>query len=240
MNLSSRIAVVTGGNKGIGFAIVKGLAKTDLSTVILSARDTKKGEESVKKLHEEGLKNVVFEQLDVADMNSIEEFSKRVLDKYQKVDILVNNAGIGKDFGVPFLDANFDLIKETMQTNVYGPTRLCQLLLPKMKEQNYGRIVNVSSGTGQLSDMNGKHVAYRFSKVCLNALTRIINDEFKSYNILVNSMCPGFVKTDMTGGEHSKAKLTPEEGADTAIWLATLPDDGPRGGFFRKRTSIPW
>jgi len=238
--LSSRVCVVTGSNKGIGLSIVKGIAKTEVGTVILCSRDIQRGEEAVKALHNEGLKKVVFEQLDVADMKSIEDFCKRTLEKYGKVDILVNNAGIGKDFAVPLLQANFDIIKETMQVNTYGPTRLCQLLIPKMVEQNFGRIVNVSSGTAQLSDMNGKHVAYRFSKVAINALTRIINDEYKDKNILANSMCPGFVKTDMTGGEKSPAKLTPEEGADTAVWLATLPDDGPRGGFFRRKAVIPW
>jgi len=109
-----------------------------------------------------------------------------------------------------------------------------------MIKNNYGRIVNISSGAGQLTEMNGKNPAYRFSKVALNALTRIINDETKGQNILANSYCPGFVKTDMTGGVNSRATRTPEEGADTGIWLATIPDDGPRGGFFRNRATIAW
>jgi NAD(P)-dependent dehydrogenase (short-subunit alcohol dehydrogenase family) len=206
--MAGRIAVVTGGNKGIGYAIVKGLAKYEgIKTVILAARSPEKGEEAVAKLaKDEGISNVVFEQLDVADLKNIEDFGKRVLTKYQKVDILVNNAGIGIDFGVSFLNADFNTILQTFQTNTLGPLKLAQIFVPVMKAQNYGRIVNISSGTGQLSDMNGKHIAYRFSKVSLNCLTRVINDEMKDVNILCNTMCPGFVKTDMTGGENSKAK----------------------------------
>jgi NAD(P)-dependent dehydrogenase (short-subunit alcohol dehydrogenase family) len=106
-----------------------------------------------------------------------------------------------------------------------------------MKKNNYGRVVNMSSGMSQLSDMNGGYPGYRISKTSINALTRILNDELQSYNILVNSVCPGWVKTSMGGPQATRSV---EQGAETAVWLATLPDDGPRGKFFRDRKEIPW
>src|SRR3989338_11173398 len=123
-----------------------------------------------------------------------------------------------------------------METNVYGPLLLCQAIIPLMKKNNYGRIINLSSGLGQLSEMNGGHPAYRVSKTAINALTRILNDELKGENILVNSVCPGWVKTDMGG---PGATRPVEEGAGTAVWLADLPADGPRGKFFRDKNEIP-
>ncbi len=122
-----------------------------------------------------------------------------------------------------------------METNAYGALRLCQALIPLM--QGRGRVVNVSSGMGQLSEMNGCCPGYRFSKAALNALTRILADELKTTRIKVNSVCPGWVRTDMGGPD---AERSVEEGADTIVWLATLPDDGPSGGFFRDRRPIPW
>src|SRR3989338_10866458 len=119
-----------------------------------------------------------------------------------------------------------------METNVYGPLLLCQAIVPLMKKNNYGRIVNLSSGLGQLSDMNGGYPAYRVSKAAINTLTRIVADEVKNQNILINSMCPGWFKTDM-GGPNATRSIP--EGADTAVWLATLLDNGPRGKFFRDR-----
>lgn len=128
-------------------------------------------------------------------------------------------------------------INRAMTTNVYGPLLMSQALVPLMKKNNYGRVVNISSGLGQLSDMGGGYPAYRISKTAINALTRMFAGELKDDNILVNSMCPGWVKTDMGGPD---APRDVQEGADTAVWLATLPDNGPRGKFFRDRQEIPW
>lgn len=128
-------------------------------------------------------------------------------------------------------------INRAMTTNVYGPLLMSQALVPLMKKNNYGRVVNISSGLGQLSDMGGGYPAYRISKTAINALTRMFAGELKADNILVNSMCPGWVKTDMGGPD---APRDVQEGADTAVWLATLPDNGPRGKFFRDRQEIPW
>lgn len=128
-------------------------------------------------------------------------------------------------------------MRRGMETNVYGPLRLCQEIVPHMKKRGYGRIVNMSSGMGQLTHMNGGCPSYRLSKAGLNALTRILSEELEGTNILVNCMCPGWVRTDM-GGPNATRELP--EGADTAVYLATLPEDGPTGGFFRDRKPFEW
>lgn len=229
------IALVTGSNKGIGFEIVRQLAKKGIE-VILSSRDEKRGLEACDILNKEGLK-VDYHQLEVTDEKSIDEMASFIEKKYGRLDILVNNAGIMSDSGSVFKNNNIENIKQTMETNVYGPLLIVQKLLPLMKKNNYGRIVNVSSGMGQLSDMNGGYTGYRLSKVSLNALTKIMAYELKDTNILVNTMCPGWVKTDM-GGQN--ASLTTEEGADTAVWLSMLDDKTHSGKFFRNRKEISW
>ena len=131
--------------------------------------------------------------------------------------------------------ADIATVRYSMENNAYGPLRLCQALIPLMR--GHGRVVNVSSGMGQLSEMNGCCPGYRFSKAAINVLTRILADELRDTRIKVNSVCPGWVRTDMGG---PNAERSVEEGADTIVWLATLPDDGPSGGFFRDRKPIPW
>ena len=235
-----RNALVTGANRGIGFEICRQLAKNGIN-VILSCRNKTKGLIAVQKLKQEGLE-IDFHQLDVADIQSINSIVDFIKKKYnEKIDILINNAGIAlhknDSSDGSIFKTKLDTIRTTMETNTYGPLLLCQTLVPFMKKNNYGRIINISSGLGQLSEMSGKCTAYRFSKVCLNALTRILNSELAEYNLLVNSMCPGWVRTDMGGANATKST---EEGAETAIWLATLPDNGPRGLFFRDKKPIPW
>ena len=152
--------------------------------------------------------------------------------------MLVNNAGVLLDpRGSRFLDSKLDTYRDTLETNFFGPLQLAQAVVPLMKANRYGRIVNLSSGMGQLDEMGSGTPAYRISKTALNALTRILAAEFRGSNILVNSMCPGWVKTGM-GGDH--APITAAQGADTAVWLATLPNEGPTGGFFRARKPIAW
>jgi NAD(P)-dependent dehydrogenase (short-subunit alcohol dehydrogenase family) len=236
---SKKIAVVTGANRGIGFEIVRQLAKKGLH-VILTSRDKNKGEEAVRKLKSQNL-DVDYLQLDVTSSKSIDEFVQELKQKYSRCDVLVNNAGIFPNNSdhteQSIFDSNLEDIHKAMTTNVYGPLMLCQRIAPLMKKNNYGRIVNMSSGMGQLTDMNGGFPAYRISKTTINALTRILSDELRGTNILVNSMCPGWVKTDMGG---AGATRSVEEGADTAVWLATLPDGGPSGKFFRDRKQIAW
>jgi NAD(P)-dependent dehydrogenase (short-subunit alcohol dehydrogenase family) len=230
-----KIALVTGANKGIGFEICRQLAGKGVQ-VILSSRDREKGLEACEALSREGLKSD-YHQLDVTDEKSVQELAFFIETRYGRLDILVNNAGIMIDQGSVFNPDNIEAIRQTMETNVYGPLQVTHKLIHLMERNNYGRIVNISSGMGQLYDMNGGYPGYRLSKVSINALTRIMADELKGTNILVNTMCPGWVKTDMGG---AGAYRTPEEGADTAVWLAMLPDSGPSGKFFRDRKEIPW
>lgn len=236
-----RLAIVTGGNRGLGLEIARQLARKDIQ-VILTSRDKEKGEAACKQLNDEGLA-VLYHRLDVAESASIEEFTDDIEEVYGRCDILVNNAGIfpdvdNEDRRMPSLfETDVDVIRKAMETNVYGPVQLCQELVPVMKHHKYGRIVNLSSGLGQLSEMSGGVPGYRISKTALNAVTRIVADELKDTNIKINSMCPGWCKTEMGG---PNATREPAEGAETAVWLATLPDDGPSGGFFRDKETIGW
>ena len=236
MAQAARIALVSGGNRGIGFEICRQLAARGL-TVVLTARDSTQGKSAARTLQDEGLR-VEFHRLDVTSCRSVRACVSAVVERLGRIDALVNNAGIMIDPRASrFLDSKLDTYRNTLETNLFGPLQLAQAVLPVMKAKRYGRIVNISSGLGQLSEMAEGTPAYRISKTALNALTKILAAEFHGNNILVNSMCPGWVRTDMGG---SGAPRTPEQGADTAMWLATLPDDGPTGGFFRDRQPIAW
>ena len=246
MKNSQKVAVVTGGNRGIGLEICRQLAQKGL-LVILTSRDQGSGLAACEELQKEELP-VRYHVLDVDHAASIENLALFMEKEFGRCDVLVNNAGIFPDVDDPnqkggssIFKVRVETINKAMTTNVYGPFFLSQALVPLMKKNNYGRIVNMSSGLGQLSEMGGGYPAYRFSKTGINALTRMLNAELEgdapTSNILVKSMCPGWVKTRMGGAD---APRSVEEGADTAVWLATLPDKGPRGGFFRDRKSIPW
>lgn len=235
----TRTALVSGANRGIGFEIVRQLARLGVLAVI-GARDTNEGVAAADKLKPEGL-DVPVVALDVDSEGSAANAVAEVKRIYGRLDILVNNAAILIDepggFKASLFDLKADTLRRTMETNLLGPVRLIQAAAPLMREQEYGRIVNISSGAGQLSDMGSGYPAYRMSKSALNALTRIAAAELSGGNVKVNAMCPGWVRTDMGG---PTADRSPEEGADTAVWLATLADDGPTGGFFRDRKPIPW
>jgi NAD(P)-dependent dehydrogenase (short-subunit alcohol dehydrogenase family) len=236
MQAVARIALVTGGNRGIGYEICRQLAAQGLA-VVLAARDTGKGKAAARALTDAGL-NVEFHRLDVTSCRSIRACVAAVAERRGRIDVLVNNAGVMVDpRGSRFLDSKLDTYRDTLETNLFGPLQLAQAVIPLMKANRYGRIVNLSSGLGQLSEMGSGTPAYRISKAAINALTRILAAEFKESNVLANSMCPGWVRTGM-GGE--SAPRSAEEAADTAVWLATLPDDGPTGGFFRDRKPIAW
>ncbi len=239
MSTTRKIAVVTGGNRGIGFEVCRQLAKQDYQ-VVLTSRDEARGKAAIQQLQAEGLEAIHY-PLDVTSPQSIEQLATLIREKFGRLDVLVNNAGVLLDYSEDsdgsLFDLKLDILRKTMETNVYGPLLLCQALIPLIKQSGYGRVVNISSGAGQLSDMNSGYPSYRMSKTALNALTRILADELKGTNILINSVCPGWVQTDMGG---SNAPRTPEQGADTIVWLATLPDGGPTGGFFRDRQPIDW
>jgi NAD(P)-dependent dehydrogenase (short-subunit alcohol dehydrogenase family) len=232
---SSKIALVTGGNRGIGLEICRQLRESDI-TVILSARDSKKGQEATNQLQRDG-HTVIFHPLDVIDPASISNTKNYIESEFGKLDVLINNAAIFIDKDHLSLNVDPEVMRKTLETNLIGPLILCQTFVPIMKQNNYGRIVNISSGAGQMADLEGGNPSYRISKTALNALTKIMADEVRDSNILINTMCPGWVRTDM-GGQNAPRSV--EQGADTAIWLATLPDNGPSGKFFRDRKKIPW
>ena len=228
-----RVALVSGGNRGIGREVARQLAARDYA-VVIGSRDLAKGEKVARELGE----NVTARQLDVTDEESIVHCVASIAEDPGRLDVLVNNAGVtGGRWSTSALDVDLDEVRKTLETNLFGAWRLTEEVLPLMRKNRYGRIVNISSGMGQLSDMGGHSPAYRVSKTGLNVLTRMLTAELSDENILVNSVCPGWVRTDM--GTQA-ARRSVEEGADTPVWLATLPDDGPRGGFFRDREPIPW
>jgi NAD(P)-dependent dehydrogenase (short-subunit alcohol dehydrogenase family) len=231
----TRIATVTGANRGIGFEVCRQLAQRGVH-VILTSRDEDKGRAAVGRLEAEGLA-VDYHPLDVTGPQSIQRLHDFVEHEYGRLDILVNNAAIYLDDRHSLLAVNYDLLRLTMDTNAYGPLLLTQAFVPLMRKNGYGRIVNVSSGIGELSDLGRSWPAYRLSKILLNIQTRIIAGELNGSNILINAMCPGWVRTDM-GGPGAPRSI--EEGADTIVWLATLPDGGPQGGYFRNRRPIVW
>jgi NAD(P)-dependent dehydrogenase (short-subunit alcohol dehydrogenase family) len=232
MRSDGRVALVTGANRGIGREVARQLAAKGL-TVVLGSRDEAAGRAAAEGM--EG--NVIPRQLDVSDQASVDAAFDWIESELGRLDVLVNNAGIAPNDQGSGVEPNLDAVREGIETNTFGAWRAAQRAIPLMRRGGYGRIVNVSSGAGQLSDMNGGAPAYRISKTALNAVTRVLNAELEGSGILVNSVCPGWVRTDMGG---SSARLSIEEGADTPVWLATLPDDGPSGGFFRNREPIPW
>ncbi len=231
-----RVAVVTGANKGIGFEVCRQLAARDIH-VVLTARDPLRGEPAASSLSEQGL-DVEFHALDVTQEQSVNLLRDHIAHRYGAADILVNNGGIMIDpKGSGVLNSKLETYRETLETNFYGVLLSCLAFTPLMLEKGYGRVVNVSSGMGQLSDMESGSPAYRVSKTALNALTRTLAAELEGKNVLVNCVCPGWVKTDLGGPQATRPV---EQGADTIVWLATLPDNGPSGGFFRDRKPIPW
>ena len=232
------VALVTGAYRGLGYETCRQLAELD-HRIILTARRREEGELAAASLRQAGL-DVVYHYLDVTDDGSIQELRGFIQREYGRLDILVNNAGIFPD-PAPWeeqssvFDADPEVVRMALETNTIGPLRLCQSLIPMMEGE--GRVVNVSSGMGQLSEMNACCPGYRLSKTALNAVTRVFSEELKATDIKVNSVCPGWVRTEMGGSE---APLSVSEGAKGIVWAATLPADGPSGGFFRGGEPISW
>ncbi len=232
--MAQRTALVTGGNRGIGYAVCRALGQQGLA-IVLSARDEAEGRRAEAELGGEGL-DVAYYPLDVADPSSIER-SRDLLGKDGiAIDVLINNAGIyvlGDAASV-----SLDRIEGTWAVNARGPWLVAQAFVPGMRERGYGRIVNISSGSGSFAEgLDPEHAAYAAMKAALNAFTVCLAKTLDGEDIKVNAMCPGWVRTRMGGGS---APRTPEEAADTAVWLATLPKDGPSGAFFRDRKLITW
>ncbi len=230
-----KIALVTGGNKGIGLEICRQLAQRDI-TVILTARSHEKGFQVCESLKKERI-YVEFRQLDVTAFDSFHGFAESLRTDFGRLDILINNSRILIDQELTGLTVTKEIFTKTLETNLYGPLFLCQVVIPLMKQNNFGRIVNLSSDLGALHKIGAGYPAYRVSKTALNAVTANLAAEVMEHNILINAVHPGWVRTDM-GGQNAERSI--EEGADTAVWLALLQDDGPTGGFFWEKKQFQW
>jgi NAD(P)-dependent dehydrogenase (short-subunit alcohol dehydrogenase family) len=237
---SSKTALVTGGNKGIGFAICQGLLENGFE-VFLAARDPEKGKAAINKLSAQS-NSINFIELDVTSDRSIQNAVHQVSQTTDYLDVLVNNAGIypdsrGSEVGVNILTVSRDLLIKTMNTNAFSPIGITQALLPLLEKAVQPKVINVSSGNGQLDGISANVPSYSLSKLALNGATILLADALKSRNIAVYAMCPGWVKTDMGG---NSAPRTTQQGADTAIWLATEGTIQQSGKFFRNRSEQPY
>lgn len=232
----ARVALVTGANRGLGFETARQLLAKGL-VVVLAGRDAAALERARGTLRAEDRRRAVTAQLDVTSVDSILTAQRALIDQVGSVDVLVNNAAVllGESDGVLSIAA--DDYRRTFETNVFGIIEVCRAFVPGMADAGYGRIVNVSSGAGQLSTMSSYAPAYSMSKAALNAFTRILAATYDDRGVLANVVDPGWVRTDMGG---PSAPRLPAQGADTIVWLATLPDEGPTGGFFRDRRAIEW
>ncbi|MCX6521654.1 MAG: SDR family NAD(P)-dependent oxidoreductase [Actinobacteria bacterium] len=232
MTPTGRVALVTGANRGIGRAIAAGLAAQGI-VVAIGARSPSAADAVAAEL---GAPSFGV-RLDVTDAASVEAAVAAVVERTGRIDIVVNNAGGHYDSGVvPSGVSDADVI-DAIEINLVGPWRVCRAAIPHMQRQGRGRIVNVSSRSGTFASTWADAPAYGVSKAALNMMTFQLAKELEGSGILVNACCPGWVRTDMGGLDADKS---PEEGADTPIWLATLPDDGPTGGMFGERARIDW
>ena len=234
MNQDRHVAIVTGGNRGIGHEICKELSRAGCN-VVLTSRNEEEGRRAVAKLDHHD--NVAYRRLDVTDSKDIASLRDWILKTYGRVDILINNAGVYLDEGVSVFDVDENIMQDTLAVNFYGAFHMCRAFVPIMRQNGYGRIVNVSSGYGAMSEMGGYVAAYRISKAALNALTLIMANELRDGNIKVNAVCPGWVRTDMGGG---MAPISPQAAAKDIVHFALVDAKGPTGSFFRHKKPIQW
>jgi NAD(P)-dependent dehydrogenase (short-subunit alcohol dehydrogenase family) len=228
------VAVVTGANRGIGREVVRRLASAGFS-VVLGSRDAARGEAAAAELGGEAAR-IVARALDVSDDDSVRAAADWVGEALGRCDALVNNAAIDYDTDARATTADLDRVHRAMETNLFGAWRTALAFMPLLRRSPHPRVVNVSSGSGSLSDMSAGTPAYSVSKAALNALTRILAAELRRDGVLVNAVCPGWVATDM-GGAGGRPVA---DGAASVTWAVLLGDDGPTGGFFRDGRPVAW
>jgi len=230
----NRVALITGANKGIGYEIARQLGEKGY-LVLVGARKAEAGKQAVASLQKGGA-SASFIEIDVSDRASIQKAVTAVAAQFDHLDVLVNNAAIMED-KANIAEVPDELLFRTLQTNTFGPLLVTQAFLPLLAKSPGATVVNMSSGLGQLSDMADTHPAYSISKTSLNAVTRQFAAALRDKGITVNSVCPGWVKTDMGG---ANAPRTVQQGADTVTWLATEAPRDLTGQFLRDRKVIPW
>ncbi|MEU6679705.1 SDR family NAD(P)-dependent oxidoreductase [Streptomyces sp. NPDC059900] len=226
----NRTALVTGANRGIGLETCRQLDLAGLD-VVLASRDLARGRAAARTLNSPRIR---AEELDVTDAKSVQRCAERLDQAGVEVDVLVNNAGVYPT--VSYFSLDEDVMRRALDVNLMGAFHTCQAFVPDMVRRGYGRVVNVSSGLGALTENVPSPAAYGISKAALNALTLVVSAAVPQ-SVKVNAVCPGWVRTDMGG---RGAPTSVEKGADTVAWLARLPDSGPTGGFFRNRRRIDW
>lgn len=231
----SRVALVTGANRGIGLEVTRQLARDHGHVVLLGTRSLRRGEPAAAALRAEGL-DVIAVELDVADPIAARQLAADIATSHGRLDVLVNNAAVDYDTDQWAVTADLERVRRDLETNLFGSWQVAQAMLRLLRRSAAPRLVNVSSGSGQLAEMGGGTPAYGISKVAVNALTRMLAAELRADGVLVNSVCPGWVATDMGGAGGRPV----EEGAAGVVWAATLPDGGPTGGFFRDGRPIAW
>ena len=227
-----KTAIVTGANRGLGLEVVRQLAEQGMRVVL-----TSRSEAGAAGAEQRVGGDIIYHQLDVADPRSIQTFAAYVETELGTVDVLINNAGIHYDTFQNTLTADFEIVEEAWRVNTLGSWRLVQGLYPHLRKGGGGRVVNVSSASGSFVDSWPGTPAYAVTKAALNMLTLKMSSDLTEDKILVNAVCPGWVRTRMGGQE---APRSVEEGARSILWAALLPDDGPTGGFFRDGERLPW